>query len=59
MAFKPIQKLVVQRMLSTGNRVNVGRLAQNQQGVFFQYDADYIQQFGNVSPIPLTNLTAV
>jgi serine/threonine-protein kinase HipA len=53
MAFKPIQKLVVQRMLSTGNRVNVGRLAQNQQGVFFQYDADYIQQFGNVSPITL------
>ncbi len=35
MAFKPIQKLVVQRTLSTGNRVNVGRLAQNQQGVFF------------------------
>lgn len=53
MAFKPIQKLLVQRTLSTGGRIEVGVLAQNQQGVFFQYDADYLQQFGNLSPITL------
>ncbi|MDP5055757.1 MAG: type II toxin-antitoxin system HipA family toxin [Marinomonas hwangdonensis] len=53
MAFKPIQKLLVQRTLSTGERIDVGVLAQNQQGVFFQYKADYLQQFGNLSPITL------
>jgi serine/threonine-protein kinase HipA len=53
MAFKPIQKLLVQRTLSTGESMDVGMLAQNQQGVFFQYNADYLQQFGNLSPITL------
>ena len=53
MAFKPIQKLLVQRTLSTGESMDVGMLAQNQQGVFFQYNTDYLQQFGNLSPITL------
>ena len=37
MSFKPIQKLMVHRTLSTGEPVLVGMLAQNRQGVFFQY----------------------
>ena len=37
MSFKPTQKLSVVRTLSTGERVPVGTLAQNRQGVFFQY----------------------
>lgn len=53
MAFKPVQKLDVWRTLSTGERVNVGVLAQNRQGVFFQYDQDYPGRFGNLSPFAL------
>ena len=35
MDFKPVQKLVVSRLLSTGESVMVGTLAQNRRGVFF------------------------
>jgi hypothetical protein len=42
MAFKPIQKLSVNRTLSTGQVVWVGTLAQNSQGIFFQYDEAYL-----------------
>ncbi|PRY64807.1 hypothetical protein B0H98_104111 [Vreelandella songnenensis] len=37
MAFKRIQRLNVTRTLSTGEQAAVGVLAQNHQGVFFQY----------------------
>ncbi|MBD1390132.1 type II toxin-antitoxin system HipA family toxin [Neiella sp. HB171785] len=53
MSFKPIQKLIVSRTLSTGEKVIVGTLAQNRQGVFFQYEADYLSRFGNLSPFTL------
>ena len=53
MSFKPIQKLTVTRTLSSGERVAVGVLAQNRQGVFFQYADSYLQQFGNLSPFTL------
>ncbi len=53
MSFKPIQKLNIVRTLSTGQRVSVGVLAQNRQGVFFQYDESYVRQFGNLSPFTL------
>jgi serine/threonine-protein kinase HipA len=49
MSFKPIQKLNVTRTLSSGEQISVGVLAQNRQGVFFQYADDYLQQFGNLS----------
>jgi len=32
----------------------VGELAQNRQGVFFQYDADYLAQFSSLSPYGLS-----
>lgn len=53
MNFKPIQKLDVRRTLSTGDSVAVGVLAQNRQGVFFQYAADYLERYGNLSPFTL------
>jgi len=43
----------VQRTLTTGETVPVGVLAQNCQGVFFQYADEYISQFGNLSPFTL------
>lgn len=59
MSFKPIQKLSVARTLSTGDRLAVGVLAQNRQGVFFQYTDSYVQQFGNLSPFTLQANTQV
>ena len=53
MSFKSIQKLNVQRTLTTGEVVSVGVLAQNRQGVFFQYNESYIGKFGNLSPFTL------
>ena len=53
MSFKSIQKLNVGRTLTTGEIVSVGVLAQNRQGVFFQYDETYISRFGNLSPFTL------
>lgn len=53
MSFKSIQKLDVERTLTAGETVSVGVLAQNRQGVFFQYDENYISRFGNLSPFTL------
>lgn len=53
MSFKSIQKLNVERTLTTGETVLVGILAQNRQGVFFQYDESYLSRFGNLSPFTL------
>ena len=57
MTFKPVRKLTVTRTLATGQAVTVGVLAQNRQGVFFQYDADYLGRFGNLSPFGLRPTT--
>jgi len=51
--FKPIQKLEVRRTFSDGSDTLVGVLAQNKQGVFFQYDADYLSDFHSLSPFNL------
>jgi serine/threonine-protein kinase HipA len=51
--FEPIRKLNVIRTLSSGKTALVGVLAQNRSGVFFQYEADYLRQFGNLSPFAL------
>lgn len=55
MAFKPTQRLNVTRTLSTGERVAAGVLAQNRQGVFFQYAEGYVEQHGNLSPFTLNS----
>lgn len=57
MDFKPIQKLTIQRTLSTGNTVIMGTLAQNANNVYFQYDDNYLTSFGNSSPFNLKDNT--
>jgi len=59
MPFKPIQKLNITRTLSTGEGISVGVLAQNRQGVFFQYEESYISRFGNLSPFTLQANTQI
>ncbi|MBU0911039.1 MAG: type II toxin-antitoxin system HipA family toxin [Gammaproteobacteria bacterium] len=59
MAFRPVQKLHVCRTLESGKKVSVGVLAQNRQGVFFQYDQDYLSQFENLSPFAINFNSAV
>lgn len=48
-----VRRLDISRMLESGESVVVGVLAQNTQGVFFQYDAGYYPRFGNLSPLKL------
>ena len=50
---KSVVDLSVSRVLGGGDIVSVGRLAQNSQGVFFQYDVDYVSRFSNLSPFRL------
>lgn len=52
--FSPIKKLDVFRTLSDANEVMVGQLAQNQQGVYFQYDTHYLNTHQSLSPFTLT-----
>ncbi|MBE0487142.1 type II toxin-antitoxin system HipA family toxin [Marinobacter sp.] len=54
MSFAPVRQLAVWRTFSDGQRALVGGLAQNRQGVFFQYDADYLARFSPLSPFALT-----
>ena len=49
-AVAPTRRLEVFRRLGSGERVLAGQLAQNRQGVFFQYAADYLGQWPNLSP---------
>lgn len=53
MSFSPIRKLEVWRTRQNGEQQRVGLLAQNRQGVFFQYDAAYLADGANLSPFGL------
>ncbi len=59
MNFNRTNRLDVYRTLSTAQQVLVGTLAQNRQGIFFQYQADYLQKFGNLSPFKLKGDTSL
>ncbi|MGO2563754.1 MAG: type II toxin-antitoxin system HipA family toxin [Pseudoalteromonas nigrifaciens] len=54
MVFKPINKLEVKRTLSDSTELLVGVLAQNRQGVYFQFDQNYLDQYSNLSPFSLS-----
>ena len=54
MSFQQIQKLDVKRKLSDGSKLAVGELAQNRQGVYFQYNDDYLNHHSNLSPFNLS-----
>ena len=47
---KSISRLNVVRTFSDGQRVPVGTLAQNAQGVFFQYESEYLEHHPSLSP---------
>ena len=52
-AFASTSRLDVFRRFRSGERVLAGQLAQNRQGVFFQYAADYLAAHPNLSPFAL------
>ncbi len=54
MSFQQIQKLDVKRKLSDGSQVIIGELAQNRQGVYFQYNDEYLNHYSNLSPFNLS-----
>lgn len=45
--------LYVKRTLNDGKKINVGTLAENSSGCYFQYDAEYLAQHDNLSPFTL------
>ncbi len=47
------QHLHVWRRLSNGQNIQVGQLAQSQRGLFFQYDAGYLEKYQSLSPFTL------
>ncbi|MDE0441042.1 MAG: type II toxin-antitoxin system HipA family toxin [Gammaproteobacteria bacterium] len=51
--YAPRRRLEVWRRWSTGFRTRVGLLAQNRQGVFFQYDHAYLSRHPSLSPFTL------
>ena len=52
--FRRVQRLTVHRRFASGETRRVGELAQNRQGVFFQYDADYLRAGPSLSPFTLS-----
>lgn len=53
MSFSPVRKLEVWRTFTDGQQRLLGHLAQNRQGVYFQYDSDYLSHGANLSPFHL------
>ena len=52
-AFAATRRLDVFRRFRSGERVLAGQLAQNRQGIFFQYAADYLAAYPSLSPFAL------
>ena len=52
-AFEAVRRLDVHRVFATGEHRRVGVLAQNREGVFFQYDADYLRSCPSLAPLTL------
>lgn len=52
---KPIMttRLTVNRRLENGKKILVGTLAQNNQGIFFQYEPTYLAKYSSLSPFKL------
>lgn len=42
--------LVVKRKLSNGQQITVGKLAENRDGSYFQYDERYLSQHSSIAP---------
>lgn len=52
-------KLAVNRRLSNGNTTRVGDLAENNSGIYFQYDENYMAEHSALSPFALENSTNI
>ena len=48
-----VRKIEVHRVFASGSRAHVGTLAQNRDGVYFEYSSDYLSEAGNLSPFQL------
>src|SRR5690606_25184825 len=59
MSIEPVKQLTVWRTFGDGLKVEVGGLAQNRQGVFFQYNEAYLQQYPALSPFTLKTDSSV
>ena len=46
-------KLIVKRKLSNGNAIKVGELAENKNGIYFQYNDEYLNNYSNISPFAI------
>ena len=53
MSVLPVRQLAVWRTFANGQQVRVGGLAQNREGIFFQYDPDYLVEHSSLSPFAL------
>ena len=51
--FETVRRLDVHRVFAAGEHRRAGELAQNRQGAFFQYDADYLGSCPSLSPFRL------
>ncbi|NRA22636.1 MAG: type II toxin-antitoxin system HipA family toxin [Oceanospirillaceae bacterium] len=54
MVYKATNKLEVWRKLADGSTIMVGELAQNKRGVYFKYQAEYLQKHHSLSPFNLS-----
>lgn len=50
-------KLIVNRRLASGDIIQVGELAENRSGIYFQYDERYLRKHSNLSPFALEQST--
>ena len=51
--YQRVRRLDVFRCMSDGAQVAVGTLAQNESGVYFQYDSVYLSRYTSLSPFKL------
>jgi len=50
-------KLIVNRRFANGDIVQVGKLAENSSGIYFQYDENYLINHSSLSPFALEQST--
>lgn len=50
-------KLIVKRRLANGSTISVGELAENNTGIYFQYDEHYLAKYSNIAPFTLDEST--
>ena len=54
-----VRKIEVHRVFGSGSQTHVGTLAQNRDGVYFQYSPEYLNEVSNLSPYQLNSDTSL